>query len=119
MTTATEQNTTEPRQQNLWKRALYMVFFAIVMRIVELVLGLVMIAQFIAKLATGKAIDSLLDVGASLSRYVSQVVQFQTFVTDDKPYPFGNWPKTSSPTRTVEPEVLPPETGEGGSPNPA
>ena len=118
MTTATEQNTAAPRK-NLWKRALYMIFFAIVMRIVELVLGLIMIAQFVAKLATGKAIDSLLDVGDSLSRYVSQVVQFQTFVTDDQPYPFGNWPKASSPTRTVEPEVLPPETGEGGSPNPA
>lgn len=77
---------------NIWKRALFMIFFAIVMRVVELILGVMMLTQFIAKLATGSTLPSLTEFGASLSRYVMHIVRFQTFVCEDRPYPFASWP---------------------------
>lgn len=115
---------------NIWKRALIMVFFAIVMRIVELVLGAVMLCQFVTKLATGRTISSLTEFGTSLARYVAQIVRFQTFVSEARPYPFAAWPTAGSddvppsaptrmdanPTVTDAPNDSP---GTSGTPNPA
>lgn len=90
--TTTCNATSQQVDSNIWKRALVMIFFVIIMRVVELVLGVMMLGQFVAKLATGRTIASLTDFGASLSHYVMQIVRFQTFVCEDRPYPFAAWP---------------------------
>lgn len=102
---------------SLGKRALYMVFYAIAIRLAELVVLLVMVSQFIAKAATKNPISSLTDFGDQLSRYIAQIVRFQTFNTDDLAFPFSGWPEnpdTNTPPRKQHSDTDPTNTQQPG-----
>lgn len=79
---------------SIWQRALYMLLFAIIFHITEAVIGLVMVVQFILKAATGNTNDNLGRFGAQISHYLYEIVQFQTFNTEEKPFPFKSWPQS-------------------------
>ena len=81
------------KDQSTWKRGLYMLLYIIFSRIAEIVLGVVVLFQFLLKLFTGETNDRLLKLGQQLSTYLYQVFQFLTFNTEYHPYPFGAWPK--------------------------
>ena len=81
------------KDQSTWKRGLYMLLYIIFSRIAEIVLGVVILFQFLLKLFTGETNDRLLKLGQQLSTYLYQVFQFLTFNTEYHPYPFGAWPK--------------------------
>ena len=80
------------RSRDLWLRALYMVFFAIVSVIARAVISLLAFVQFIAILLTGHANEPLLQLGNNLSVYVYQIIRFVTFNTEMQPFPFSAWP---------------------------
>ena len=75
-----------------WIRALYMVLFAVIYNIAEIVLLAVVVLQFLLTLLTAKPNTRLLGFGESLSTYVYQIFRFLTYNTEDKPFPFGPWP---------------------------
>ncbi|MDH5446936.1 MAG: DUF4389 domain-containing protein [Gammaproteobacteria bacterium] len=87
------EHTEQASGPSIWHRALYMVLFAIIFHLVELIIGLVMVVQFVLKAATGKTNENLGRFGDQLSQYLYKIVQFQTFNTEDKPFPFQAWPK--------------------------
>ncbi len=76
-----------------WFRLVYMLLFVIVFNVAEIVLGVVVVLQFLSKLFTGKPLEQLEVLGQSLATYFYQMVLFLTFKTEDMPYPFGPWPK--------------------------
>ena len=80
-------------EPSIWIRGLYMLLFAIITRLTELVIGVVMLIQFVLKAATGNINTDLLNFGDQLSRYLFKIVQFQTFNSEDKPFPFDQWPQ--------------------------
>ena len=77
---------------DLWRRALFMVLFAVLYGVAEFVLGVVVIVQFVIVLFTGSANEQLLRLGSSLSIYVYQVFRFLTFTGDEQPFPLSVWP---------------------------
>ncbi len=81
------------KDQSTWKRGLYMLLYILFSRIAEIVLGFVILFQFLLKLFTGETNDRLLKLGQGLSTYLYQVFQYLTFNTEYHPYPFGAWPK--------------------------
>lgn len=81
------------KSQSTWKRGLYMLLYIIFSRIAELVLGAIVVFQFLLKLFTGQTNDRLRKLGQGLSTYVYQVFQFLTYNSEYQPYPFGAWPK--------------------------
>ena len=80
-----------------WIRALYMVLFAVIYNIAEIVLLAVVVLQFVLTLLTGRTNARLLGFGESLSTYVYQIFRFLTYNTEDKPFPFGPWPGADEP----------------------
>ena len=93
-----------------WLRGLFMLLFAVISRVAELVLLTVAVLQFLWSLATGQSNARLRAFGESLSRYLYQVFRFLTFDTEDKPFPFSDWPG-AAPSGLAEA----PSTG-GGDP---
>ncbi len=90
------QQAPEPEQDekaSVWVRGLYMLLFAVIAHIAELVIALVMLVQFILKSATDKTNENLLSFGDQMGRYVLEIVRFLTFNTEEKPFPFNAWPK--------------------------
>ena len=81
------------KSQSTWIRGLYMILYIIFSRLAEIVLGMVVLFQFLLKLFTGETNDRLLKLGQGISTYLYQVFQFLTFNSEYHPYPFGAWPR--------------------------
>jgi hypothetical protein len=79
--------------RDLWMRLIYMILFAIAYGLAKLLMTVVVILQFLFILLTGSANEPLLKLGQNLARYIADIVRFQTFNTEDKPFPFADWPE--------------------------
>jgi hypothetical protein len=75
-----------------WKRALYMVLFAIAYSLAELVLGVVVLVQFFTVGFTGRANEPLLRLSNNLAAYVRQIYRFLAYNDETMPFPMGEWP---------------------------
>ena len=77
---------------DIWSRAPYMVLFAIAFGVAKIITILLVLFQFIAILVNGRANEQLLRFGRNLSYYVLEMLEFQTFNTELRPFPFSPWP---------------------------
>lgn len=85
-----------------WIRLLYMVLFGLVGYVGLFVVLLVVFAQFVLKLFTGRINQRLRTFALELSRYYQQIIAFLSLAADEKPYPFSQWPhveKSDAPAR--------------------
>ena len=76
-------------------KGLYLVLFAILFDLVQLVVVLIALVQYILLLTTGATLPRLRELGLSLGRYLKEIVGFLTFEEDHAPYPFSHWPGES------------------------
>ncbi len=76
-----------------WVKTLFVVMFFIVYRVLDIVLLLATLGQWLFTLITGSPHPSLVKFGASLGLYIQQITFYLTSVSEDKPYPFQDWPK--------------------------
>lgn len=81
-----------------WLRLLYMILFGIAFEVVKFVTFFVAAIQILFKLLTGDVEPRLRGFGASLAIFLRQIVDFMTFCSEIKPYPWSAWP---SPDGTV------------------
>lgn len=90
-----EQVTENLKNTSHWQRAIFMVLFAAFYSIAEIVLLIVIVFQFLSKLITGATNERALSLGSQLSTYVFQTFMYLTYNTEERPYPFANWPTAS------------------------
>jgi len=106
--------------KDLWVRAIYMALFAVAYLAAEVLVVLTMVVQFVSILITGSANEQLLKLGLNLSTYVYQIVRFETFNSEEKPFPLSDWPTDEpdgnrwlaepvDPTATSAPAAAQPE----------
>ena len=81
------------KQQDSWLRLIFIIIYAVVLWATSIVLGLVVIFQFLTVLFTRQPQKNLLEFGGSLAEFVRQIVAYLTFNSEHKPFPFGDWPK--------------------------
>ncbi|MEN9460097.1 MAG: hypothetical protein RIS84_117 [Pseudomonadota bacterium] len=78
----------------VWVRGITMLMFILFFYYVGIYLVLaVVVIQFGSVLGTGKLNEQLLQFGRSLSIYVYDVMSYLTYNTDEKPFPFSDWPR--------------------------
>lgn len=86
------------KQKSTWVRLFFMIVLAFLYGLSRLVIGAVVVIQFFYVLLTGETKVQLRTFGHSLAIYSYEVIDYLTFNTDDKPFPFeGDWP-TSLPS---------------------
>ena len=90
-----------------WLRGLFIVIFAVIYSIAEVVLVAVVVFQFLATLFTGETNARLRAFALSLAAFIYQIVTYVTFNSEEKPFPFGPWPESRS---LLPPLVSPPST---------
>lgn len=88
----TDQFKEHVKNTSVWNRLLYMILFAALYWVAEVVIGVVVLFQFLCVLVTGKKNEKVLAFGAQLSTYVYQVFSFLTYNSEEKPFPFNDWP---------------------------
>ena len=93
------------KQPSVWVRIILMLAFAVVLYPVFLVLLVLMIAQMLFVIITGESNANLRSLGIALSAYIFQIVQFMSYVTDVKPFPFSDFPKAENDDLNVSNEI--------------
>lgn len=76
-----------------WGRGLFMLLFAVLWSLAEIILTAVAVFQFGSCLLTGSANRRLLNFAQGLATYIYQIALYVTFRTEERPYPFDVWPK--------------------------
>ena len=75
-----------------WIRIAYMVLFLVLLLVARGVLFLLILIQTGIVLVSGADNAKLRDLGQSLSKWVLQTLLFVTFNSEDKSFPFDDWP---------------------------
>ncbi|MDH5785810.1 MAG: DUF4389 domain-containing protein [Chromatiales bacterium] len=79
--------------EGIWIRALYMLLFVLLYSVAEFVMVAVVLVQFGYRAINDASHPRLLSLGASISRYIYQVLRYLSFNTEIMPYPFSEWPE--------------------------
>ena len=79
--------------QTAWQRVLFVVLFWIVFYVAQMVVAAVAIAQCVFVLLTNNPNAQLLKFGDSLGKYIHVILRFVTFNSDQRPFPFTDFPK--------------------------
>lgn len=79
-------------RKNQLKRLVFIVLFAVIFNVGEVVISVIVVIQFGAMVAVGRPVARLLPLSRSLAIYVRQILHFLTYLTDEAPYPFAPWP---------------------------
>ena len=91
------------KDKSIWVRLLYMLLFAFLYSAAEFVILAVVVYQFLHVLLTsGNKDERVKNLGSQLSVYVYQILQFQTFNTEDKPFPMADWPEAKELSATKD-----------------
>ena len=77
---------------DVWTRGLFILLYAVIFYFLFGLIWLVVIFQFFIKLITGALNRPLLDFSDALNRYVSQILLYITFKSEQRPFPFSPWP---------------------------
>ncbi|MBX2848807.1 MAG: DUF4389 domain-containing protein [Acidiferrobacterales bacterium] len=75
-------------------RVLFVVLFWVVFYFTQLVIAVVAVGQCGFVLITNKPNQNLTQLGDSLSKYVTEILRYVTFNTDQRPFPFADFPKS-------------------------
>ncbi len=81
----------EDGNESIWMRGLYMIILAILFAVSKTILFVTALVQFIWMVAKDEKNQHIADFGEDLSVWMARVVEFQTAVTDNKPFPFSKW----------------------------
>jgi hypothetical protein len=71
-------------------RGLFMLIFFVAARFVSVLVTFIALFQFICTLITRKPNDNLKDFGKDLSLYAAEIIEFLSYHTDRKPWPFSS-----------------------------
>jgi hypothetical protein len=94
------------QNESMLLRILWMVVFVVVWQVAELVLAIVVLVQLAYRVFYGAPSLSLMQFGDSLSQFLAQIGRFGTFHSDQKPWPFADWP-TPRPPEGEAPHSVP------------
>ena len=101
-----------------WQRLIFMVLFGAALYAAGIVLIVVVAVQFLFKLFTGAPLERLRLLGQTLGVYVYEIILFETFFTESRPYPFKPWPRGATQRRRPSaPRPRPSAPGPAGSPS--
>lgn len=78
-----------------WLRLVFMLLFAAVLQLASLVMWVLVAVQFVFSLITGEDNQHLRRFGHSLSTYIYDVLKFLCYSSEEKPFPFSDWPAGS------------------------
>jgi len=90
------------RSKDRWLRILYMLIFAVVNYFLQILVWIIAGVQFILDAIVNKPNKNLLHFGDGLSRFSYQILEFLTYNTEEKPFPFSPWPTSSKEKKAAK-----------------
>ena len=84
------------KNPDVWLRGLFILIFGVILYFAVILVWLVVVFQFITKLLTGDLNRQVADFNGGLLRYISLMLGYITFQSDEKPFPFSPWPEQTA-----------------------
>lgn len=85
------------KQGSAWVRVILMITFAVVLYVIIPAIVLVlMLTQTCFVFITGDSNDNLRVLGTALSKYIFEVLQFLSYASDNRPFPFSAFPSVEN-----------------------
>lgn len=84
-----------------WLRLFFILVFALLFYVTSIVLAVTVVVQFGFVLLGGRANAQLQRFGRSLGRYLDEMVQYATFNSDRRPFPFSDFPSGDATPATT------------------
>lgn len=88
-----QQTKTHLLNPEIWIRLLYMIVFGLLSILARIVVWIVAVLQLLLVLITGTDNKNLRDFGQCAAKWTYQAFMFLTFNSNDKPFPFSDWPE--------------------------
>jgi hypothetical protein len=80
------------RNINTWLRGLYIIIFAVIFYFLVGIIWLLVIFQFLTTVITGNLNEQLDKFSGALTDYALQILDYVTYQSDTKPFPFSPLP---------------------------
>ncbi len=80
------------RTRDIWIRGAFMVLFIVAIEVAQTLLFLLATVQFVWLLFSRKPNQLLLRFGSSLSKWYSHAILFLACSSEEKPFPWKEWP---------------------------
>ncbi|MBI5751557.1 MAG: DUF4389 domain-containing protein [Hydrogenophilales bacterium] len=87
-----DQTMNHDTKRNIWARGLFMLLMGFAYQVTGTLLFVVTIIQFVMMLLNDAPNARLLAFGRGLGRYLQQIANFLAFASEEKPFPFSDWP---------------------------
>ena len=78
---------------DVWIRGLFIIVFGVILYFVFIIICLLVIFQFLTKVFTGDLNLQLSNFSKGLTRFVFQILNYITFQSEERPFPFSPWPE--------------------------
>ena len=92
------------RQPAAWIRVVFMLAFAVFLYlIIAPVILVLMVVQALFAVITGEENENLRFLGSALTVYVSQILEFVTYNSETKPFPFADFPRAREQAQAQAP----------------
>ena len=89
----TETMRTRTRQSEIWLRLfLTLVYFGLFFYLIKFLIGVCLLFQAAMQVCTGHTNSRLLLFTGDLNRFAFHVLQYVTYTSDQRPFPFSDWP---------------------------
>lgn len=75
-----------------WLRLVFMLLFLVLAEIAVSILTLLILVQFVYRLFSGNLQAEIYAFSSSLATFILQSYQFLIYQTEQKPFPFNDWP---------------------------
>ena len=79
---------------DVWIRGLFIIVFGVILYFVFIIICLLVIFQFLTKVFTGDLNLQLSNFSKGLTRFVFQILNYITFQSEERPFPFSPWPES-------------------------
>ena len=80
------------KNPDVWIRGLFIVVFGVILYFLFGVIWLLVIFQFLTKVITGNLNAQLSKFSVGLTLYAFQILNYITFQSEERPFPFSPWP---------------------------
>jgi hypothetical protein len=80
---------------DVWIRGLFIIIFGVILYFLFGIIWLLVIFQFLTKVFTGDLNEQLSKFSMSLTRYAFQILNYITFQSEQRPFPFSPWPESN------------------------